>query len=163
MKDIRDGTSVFIDANIFIYDILAVPEYVGSCSSFLKRVETGEIKGVTSILVISEVIHKLMFSELIERYGVKPKDVLLRMKNNPELIASLEKYRDIILKIGQIGISVIPNSDKTHEIASEIIKKYNLMSNDAINAALMRHHGITCIATNDSDFDRVDFLNVWKP
>jgi len=163
MREIPDGTSVFIDANIFIYDVLAVPEYVSSCKSFLKRVESRTIKGFTSILVISEVIHKLMFSELIERHGIKPNEVLTKMKNSPEIIASLEKYRDIIPKINTIGIKVLPNSDKTHEKASSFVRKYKLMSNDAINAALMEEHGIEHIFTNDADFERVDFLKVWKP
>lgn len=163
MRNIQDGASVFIDANIFIYDILAVPEYVSSCKSFLKRVESGKIKGFTSILVISEVIHKLMFSELIEKHAITPSDVLTKMKNKPEIIASLEKYKDIVLKISTIGVRVLSNSDKTHEKASTFVKKYKLMSNDAINAALMEEHGIENIATNDSDFERVVFLKVWKP
>src|SRR5574337_1887080 len=95
MDDIPEGISVFIDANIFIYDILAVPEYVNSCNGFLKRVESGAIKGFTSILVISEVIHKLMFSEMIEKYGMKPGEVLAAMKNNPDLVGSLDKYEKI--------------------------------------------------------------------
>ncbi len=163
MRDIPDGVSVFVDANIFVYDILAVPEYVNSCKSFLKRIENGEIKGFTSILVISEVIHKLMFSELMERHGIKPNEVLGKMKNTPEIIASLEKYGEIVSKIGKIGIKVLPNSDKTHEKANAIIRKYKLMNIDAINAALIEEHGIENIATNDRDFERVDFLKVWKP
>jgi len=163
MRDIPDGTSVFIDANIFIYDILNVPEYVDSCSFFLKRVEAGSIDGFTSLLVISEVIHKLMLSELIEKYGLKPHEVLIKMKKEPEIISSLRKYKDILSKIKTIGIKILQNTDKTHEKAITFIKKYNLMSNDAINAALSREYGIEDIVTNDSDFDRVDFINVWKP
>lgn len=74
MKDIPPRTAVFIDANIFIYAILAVPQYVESCNSFLKRVENHEINGYPSILVISEVIHKLMFSRSLRstRSGPKP-------------------------------------------------------------------------------------------
>lgn len=114
MRDIPTGAAVFIDANIFIYDILAVPEYVESCKSFLKRVERGEINGYTSILVISEVIHKLMFSELIEKHKIKPDAVLTKMKRNPEIIASLRKYKDIIPYVASIGIKVLQSTDKTH-------------------------------------------------
>ncbi len=163
MRGIPDGTFVFIDANIFIYDILAVPEYVNSCKSFLKSVESAEVKGFTSILVISEVIHKLMFSELIEKHGTKPEAVLARMKKDPEIIASLKKYKDIVSKISIIGIKVLPNSEETHGKAGSFVEKYRLMSNDAINAALMKEYGIKDIATNDTDFERVDFLKVWKP
>jgi predicted nucleic acid-binding protein len=40
---------------------------------------------------------------------------------------------------------------------------YNLLPNDAIHLATVRRYGITNIATNDRDFERVDWLNVWKP
>jgi len=123
----------------------------------------GEVEGVTSIIVISEIIHKLMFSEIIEKYGTRPQTVLRKMKNDPEIIASLRKYRDVISKVGTIGIKVLPCSDRTHEKASSFISEYRLMSNDAINAVLAEEHGIKHIATNDGDFERVDFLKVWKP
>ncbi|MCK4736385.1 MAG: PIN domain-containing protein [Methanophagales archaeon] len=40
---------------------------------------------------------------------------------------------------------------------------YRLMSNDAIHVATMKQHGITNIATNDPDFERVEWIKVWKP
>ncbi len=42
-------------------------------------------------------------------------------------------------------------------------KKYGLLSNDAIHVATMTQHGITNIATNDPDFERVEGLTVCKP
>ncbi len=40
---------------------------------------------------------------------------------------------------------------------------YGLLSNDAIHLATMKKHGITSIATNDRDFERVEWLNIRKP
>ena len=37
------------------------------------------------------------------------------------------------------------------------------MSNDAIHVATMKRYGITNIATNDPDFERVGGIKVWKP
>jgi len=45
----------------------------------------------------------------------------------------------------------------------EISKKYWLMATDAIHVATMKGHGITNIATNDPDFERVGWIKVWKP
>ena len=45
----------------------------------------------------------------------------------------------------------------------EISKKYWLMATDAIHVATMKRQGITNIATNDPDFERVEWLKVWKP
>ena len=42
----------------------------------------------------------------------------------------------------------------------EILKKYDLLPNDALIAATCRHYGIKKIATFDEDFERVDFLEI---
>jgi predicted nucleic acid-binding protein len=41
--------------------------------------------------------------------------------------------------------------------------KYNLLSADAIHSVSCKLHGIEHITTNDSDFERVDFLKLWVP
>jgi len=41
--------------------------------------------------------------------------------------------------------------------------EYSLLPNDAIHAATCNIHGIEYMATNDSDFERVSFLCIWKP
>ena len=41
--------------------------------------------------------------------------------------------------------------------------KYKLLPNDALIAATCKHLNIKRIATFDSDFDRVDFLEVTTP
>ena len=45
----------------------------------------------------------------------------------------------------------------------EISKKYWLMATDAFHVATMKRYGITNIATNDPDFERVEWIKVWKP
>jgi len=47
-------------------------------------------------------------------------------------------------------------------LSFEIIGKYGLLPNDALIAATCKHYGIKDIATFDKDFERVEFLNVWK-
>ena len=48
-------------------------------------------------------------------------------------------------------------------VVLESMKRYRLMSNDAIHVATMEKRGISDIATNDPDFERVGWLKVWKP
>lgn len=45
----------------------------------------------------------------------------------------------------------------------ETSKKFNLLATDAMIVEIMKRNGIPNIATNDSDFERVNFLKVWKP
>ena len=47
--------------------------------------------------------------------------------------------------------------------ALECSKKYGLLSNDTVHPVTMKRHGITNIATNDRDFERVEWLNIYKP
>ena len=40
---------------------------------------------------------------------------------------------------------------------------YYLLTNDSLNLYIMKVNGIRDIATNDSDFEQVDWITVWKP
>jgi hypothetical protein len=40
---------------------------------------------------------------------------------------------------------------------------YYLLTNDSLNHYIMKVNGIRDIATNDSDFEQVDWITVWKP
>jgi len=49
------------------------------------------------------------------------------------------------------------------KIALDLSKEYHLFPRDALHAACCKAYGITNIATNDADFERVEWLKVWKP
>ena len=73
----------------------------------------------------------------------------------------VESRFDVILEL--IRIDLIEVLDLTKQIFSVsylIIEKYGLFPNDALIAATCKHYGIKNIATFDSDFDSVDFLDV---
>ncbi len=93
LDEISSQTKVFIDSNIFIYHFLDVSE---SCTNFLERVERGYIDAYTSNTVLSEVMHRLMVAEVVEKYDVKPKGAIRFIKDNPEIIRTLEKCEDAI-------------------------------------------------------------------
>ena len=57
-------------------------------------------------------------------------------------------------------LSSIPSNAK---VLFEISRGYSLLSSDAYIASFAKRYGITNIATNDSDFERVEWLKVWKP
>jgi len=49
------------------------------------------------------------------------------------------------------------------KLSSEFKRKFTLFTNDAINLAVMKNNNIAYLASNDSDFERVDFLTLYKP
>lgn len=44
-----------------------------------------------------------------------------------------------------------------------IARRYHLLATDAVHVAAMSKADLTDIATNDTDFSRVQFLHTWKP
>lgn len=45
----------------------------------------------------------------------------------------------------------------------ELAIKYQLLPRDASHLGIMRKNLINNIATNDSDFEQIDDINVWMP
>jgi len=71
LNNLTDGTIIYVDSNIFIYDATNHPKYATSCSTFLDRIESGKITGVTSVLSVNETVHKL---SIIHRDIIKIKE-----------------------------------------------------------------------------------------
>ncbi|MGB2842090.1 MAG: PIN domain-containing protein [Halobacteriota archaeon] len=70
---------------------------------------------------------------------------------------------DAVTKLFEnLRVDILPIEYMCKELV-EFITKYSLLPNDAIYVATMKGHGITNIATNDPDFERVGWLKVWKP
>ena len=67
------------------------------------------------------------------------------------------KGLDSFIEKMQIGI-ISPPIDTAMML--EMIRNYRLLPADAVITASCKHNGITKIATFDSDFKRVDFLEV---
>ena len=63
LSDLEDGSSIFVDANIFVYHFCKKSKLNPASSNFLERAETSKISGVTSTLVVQEVIHRMMIVE----------------------------------------------------------------------------------------------------
>lgn len=57
LSEIPAGTSVFLDATIFIYHFTGASP---SCRSLLARCEAGRLNALTSTLAVAEVTHRLM-------------------------------------------------------------------------------------------------------
>lgn len=164
LNEISLGASVYVDSNIFIYDATGHIKYSAACKDFLKRIEKGELQGITSAITLSEVLQKLILIEVGERENIGIGQALRHIKQKPEILASLDKPIDAINKIEKIrNLRIVPLTNEIAASAKDYVKSTYLMSIDSVHVATMKAHGIKNIATNDSDFERVDFLKVWKP
>ena len=160
LEEIPSRTKIFVDSNIFIYHFLGSSE---SCTDFLERAETEDIDAHTSTIVLAEVMHRLMVAEVIEKYDVEPRGAIRFLKENPEVIPTLEKCENAMEKIPQFGVKVLLVTVEAIFQSRELRRQYLLMTNDSLNLYVMRSNQLYDIATNDGDFERVEWLKVWKP
>jgi len=58
LGDIPGGTRVFIDANVFL-NVALEEKHAGTCSDFLRRVNSDRLKGFVSLAVLDEVLFRL--------------------------------------------------------------------------------------------------------
>ena len=151
---------IFIDANIFIYHFLGIKD---DCTRLLAQVENREIAAFTSVIVLAEVWHRLMIAEAIESYGLTPRKAVSYLNNHPDIVRKLSRCHEAMTSIPQMRVKIWSLTQKTFVLAQGISHQYGLLTNDALNAALMRLHRVKNVATNDGDFLRVKDVKVWRP
>ena len=60
------------------------------------------------------------------------------------------------LSIAGVGVDIM-------RLSLELSRRYGLLSNDAIHSATMQKKGISTLASNDRDFERVEWVRLWRP
>jgi predicted nucleic acid-binding protein len=160
--DLARGASLFVDANIFVFHFQPHALFGSSCTDLLKRVELQEFTGYTSTHVLSEVAHRLMTLEASVRFGW-PTKIVDRLKQNPAAVQQLVHFRSALQQVPQMGIQVLAIATPLVDAAAGISQSTGLLTNDAMVAAVMRANGLTNLASNDGDFDRVPGLARYAP
>jgi predicted nucleic acid-binding protein len=161
--DLQAGASVFLDANTLVYHFEPHPVLGPPCTALIKRVELGEIAGVTSTHVLSEVAHRLMTMEAVKRFGWPFAGIAQRLRRHPAEVRQLSDFRDAIEAVPKLGLHILPPAASLIATAAVISQQTGLLSNDALVVAVMREHGIVNLASHDADFDRVPGLTRYAP
>jgi len=156
------GARVFIDANIFIYHFTQVP-LTSACTSFLQRVETGDLQGITSVVILAEVAHRLMILEAIHSLGLSPRTAVRKLKEQPDLIRQLSHYKVATERIPSFNVTVEPVTFAHCQTAQRLSVFHGLLTNDSLTAAVMQAVGVTDVASNDPDLAAVPDLTIWRP
>jgi hypothetical protein len=71
-----DGTTVFIDANIFLHTILGNTRESKPSAYFLSQVESGIVHGTTSVVVLNEVLHRLLIAYVVSECRISPESAV---------------------------------------------------------------------------------------
>ena len=160
LKELEPGAEVFIDENIFIYHFL---DMSADCSDFLALVEEGRYQGLTSVNVLTEVLHRLMIMEARTKGLVKSPGALKQLNKKPDLVRRLVEYSTIAHLIPEMGVSVLPLTQE-HLLAGQAVRsQYGLLINNSLILTMMKKSGVNNLATNDEAFHRVDAIRVYWP
>jgi len=133
------------------------------CSDFLNKIKKEQIHGFTTICIIAEVLHRAMIHEVVGKFNLGPKGAINKLQKNPALIKSLNQFTRIPMILTDIGIQILSVSYTTILNSQRWRPDYGIMVNDSILLETMADFNISHPVTNDSDFDRIPDITVWKP
>ena len=163
LHEIKTGDKVFIDANIFVYHFSKGSEFNKSCTEFLYRIETSQIHGFTSIGTIMEAVHRLMMVEASAAIDAETRNLPKHLKQHPDAVKQLTKHLSVPQRIAGLNIEILQITLKTLDESQAYKTKYGFLSNDAVALKIMETAGINNLASNDADFKRVEWLNLYLP
>ena len=104
-----------------------------------------------------------MLADAVSTHGLDRKGLVARLKREPQLLAGLGKHQAVITPVRSLNIQIGLVTPDLLETAAGLSTQLCLLTNDALTIATMKKLGLTDLATNDDDFDRVDGITVWKP
>jgi predicted nucleic acid-binding protein len=154
------GERVFVDATVFVYHFTGVSP---SCRAFLERCEAGQVRGVTSMLVIAEVTHRLMMIEAVAKGLVTGGSVAKKLRERPAAVKRLHVHHELTDLIPLMGIEVDPLDLGMFAAAAKIREAHGLLTNDSLVVACADARGVSSIASADADFARVSRLKLFQP
>jgi predicted nucleic acid-binding protein len=157
------GAAVFVDANTFIYHFTADVVYGAACTALLDRIDNLDIEGITSAHVLGELAHRLMTLEAQQRFGWPATGMAHRLKRHPAEVQQLSWHKRGIDEVRAIGVRVLAVEGGDVSQAADASGRLGLLHNDALVVVLMQRHGLSHLASADTDFDRVPGLTRYHP
>ena len=160
---LAQGDTVFPDANTLVYHFTADPLVGIACSDLLIRIKRHEISGYTSTHILSELARRLMTIEAMNVYGWPAAGIAQRLRRHPAEVQKLTTFRQAIQQVSHFSLQILQIHPSLIDIAAGISQQTGLLSNDALIVAVMQANGLTNLASNDGDFDRVSALTRYAP
>lgn len=154
------ASRIFLDSTIFIYHATGTS---AQCRDLLERCEAGDLRGVTSVVVLAEVAHRLMIVEAVAAGLVSGKDVVKKLRARPDLARQLHVYQEQIERIPLMGVDIVPLELGVLLRSADVRRQYGLLVNDSLVVAAARELGIERLASADADFRRVKELELYRP
>ena len=104
-----------------------------------------------------------MMVEASSVLDVEIKNLPKYLKQHPDIVKQLTKHLTVPNKITELNIEIVQTTLKNVVDSQHNKTKYGFLSNDSLTLKMMEDIGITNIASKDSDFKRVEWLNLYLP
>jgi predicted nucleic acid-binding protein len=86
-----------------------------------------------------------------------------RLRTNPAEVQRLTAFRQALDKVLHSRIQVLTIPPALLATAATVCQQFGLLTNDGLIVAVMQANGLTKLASNDTDFDRVPGLTRYAP
>ena len=160
---IPTGAAVFVDANPLVYRYSLHAKFGPASTNLLDRIDRQDLTGYTTIHVLGEAAHRLMTLEAIVRLNWPQANIGNRLRANPAEVTKLSVFRTAIEAILQSRLQVLTISPTHMASAVDLSQQLGLLTNDALIVAVMQSHGVTNLASSDTDFDVVPAITRYGP
>ena len=130
---------LYLDANFFIFALLDNTKKGAEARNLQRKIVEDAEESITSSLALDEVMW-----------------VLIRGDRRHLLRAAVEGI------YSTPNLNVVPVSSSAPLLALEMIEKYDLKPRDALHLAVMRENRVESIVSDDTDFDRIEWVERFK-
>jgi predicted nucleic acid-binding protein len=104
-----------------------------------------------------------MTLEAMHVFGLPARGIAAQLRQHPAEVQKLTRYWQAVDLVAQMGIQVVPIDLPLVAAATAHSRQHGLLTGDALIVAVMQAHGLTHLASNDTDFDRVPGLTRYAP
>jgi predicted nucleic acid-binding protein len=159
LPNLPDGSFVLIDANIFIYALTAQS---AECRRLIERCLREEVTGIALFETVNEVTHRFMIAEALSK-GLITAGGAKALRSRFQKIPTLTDYWVNTERMLALNLLFMPVNETIIRNAQAVRQEAGLLTTDSMLVACMREYGLSFLASNDADFQRVRDITVFKP
>ena len=159
IPEIPSGVNVLLDSNVLVYALSASST---QCVELLRRCDTEELSGFTTVEVINEVCHRMMVAEAFGK-GLVTKPSVSAVRGKKEIIRALREYWTQTARLLDSNLLILELNERRIRRAQQVRELNGLLSTDATIVAGALELGIDHLASNDADFDGIAGIAVFEP
>jgi len=154
LDEVEQGR-VYVDTNVLYMYLRADPVYLPTIERFLQRVVQGDIVAYVSLLTMDELYYRLLLALVREGTGRNPLDVL-----RDDVPGTVARYGGGITTVlhklmGLPNLTLVGIEPVDFERMLENITRFALLPRDALHVSVLQRLGMSALASDDTDFDRV--------